>query len=57
MLQPHLAKGRKVSPEKILHFPWDHEARKTDNDAPKLSADQQRKRMEDLVAKLGDELI
>lgn len=55
VIQPHLAKGRKITPEKLLPFPWDHKAQK--NDAPKLSATEQRKRMEDLVAKLGDKLI
>lgn len=55
VIQPHLAKGRKVTPEKLLPFPWDHE--KAKKEAPKMSAAQQRKRMEELVAKLGDKLI
>ena len=55
VIQPHLAKGRKVTPEKLLPFPWDHE--KAKKEAPMMSAAQQRKRMEELVAKLGDKLI
>ena len=56
VIQPHLSKGHKITPEKLLPFPWDREkARK--QEAPKISAAQQRKRMEKLVAKLGDKLI
>lgn len=54
-IQPHLAKGRKITPEKLLPFPWDHKAQK--KEAPKMSASEQRARMEELVAKLGDDLI
>lgn len=56
VIQPHLAKGRKITPEKLLPFPWDHE-KKQKEDTPQMSAADQRKRMEELVAKLGDELI
>lgn len=54
-IQPHLAKGRKVTPERLLPFPWDHQKHK--DEAPKMTAAEQRKRMEELVAKFGDELI
>lgn len=54
-IQPHLAKNKKVTPEKLLPLPWDKK-RKQDKKAPKLTAAQQRKRMEELVKKLGDEI-
>ena len=55
VIQPHLSKGRKITPEKLLPFPWDQKTNK--QKGPKMSAEQQRKRMEELVAKLGDKLI
>lgn len=53
-IQPHLAKGKKITPEKLLPFPWDKKKKRQDKEAPKLTPAQQRKRMEDLVKKLGD---
>lgn len=58
-IQPHLKKGSKVTPEKLLPLPWDKENKhkKTKaNDKP-MTKDQQRRRMEYLVKKFGDELI
>lgn len=55
VIQPHIAKGKKVTPEKLLPLPWDNLVKK--QGAPKLSAEEQRKRMEELAAKLGDKLI
>lgn len=55
VIQPHLAKNRKITPEKLLPFPWDCKTHKPES--PKISAAEQRKRMEELVAKLGDKLI
>lgn len=55
LIQPYLTKGRKMTPEKLLPFPWDKKAQK--QDAPKMTAADQRKRMKELVEKLGDELI
>lgn len=56
VIQPHLSKGRKVTPEKLLPFPWDKQQAPKPQ-APKLTATQHRKRMEELVAKLGDKLV
>lgn len=56
VIQPHLGKRRKVTPEKLLPFPWDKESKKK-GDAPKLTKEEQRRRMEELVKKLGDDLI
>ncbi|MEZ3576868.1 MAG: hypothetical protein K1W01_05190 [Muribaculaceae bacterium] len=54
-IQPYLAKGSKLTPEKLLPFPWDPKVEK--HAAPPMSANEQRARMEQLVAKLGAELI
>lgn len=58
VIQPHLGKGHKVTPEKLLPFPWDKQKEeKTGGKTRKLTAKQQRERMKELVTKLGDELI
>lgn len=58
MLQPHVSKGRKITPEKLLRFPWDDEKPKgkAAKKQQELTPAQQRKRMEELVKKLGDSL-
>jgi len=56
-IQPHLAKNKKVTPEKLLPFPWDKKKGKRAKAKEKgLTPEQQRKRMEELVKKLGDSL-
>lgn len=55
VIQPHLGKGKKLTPEKLLPFPW--EKKKTKTDAPTLTQEEQRKRMEYLVQTLGDKMI
>lgn len=55
VIQPHLKKGSRITPEKLLPFPWDHQKQK--EEAPKMTGAEQRKRMEKLVEKLGDKLI
>lgn len=54
-IQPHLAKGKKVTPEKLLPFPWDK--KKTRKRNAKLTPQKQRERMAELVKKLGDTMI
>lgn len=57
-IQPHLGRGKKLTPEKLLPFPWEKVTRrKKGDDTPALTPEEQRKRMEELVKKLGDELI
>lgn len=57
-IQPHLGKGKKLTPEKLLPFPWEKKnSRKIGGDGPELTPDQQRRRMEKIVEKLGDELV
>mgnify|MGYP000038969804 FL=1 len=55
VIQPHLDKRHKVTPEKLLPFPWDKA--KTKKQQARITPDKQRERMADLVKKLGDELI
>lgn len=56
-IQPHLGKGKKITPEKLLPFPWEKTKQRKKGEALELTPEEQRKRMEDLVRKLGDELI
>lgn len=59
VIQPHLAKGKKITPEKLLPFPWEKTQKRgaKKGKGTELTPEQQRKRMEQLVKKLGDELI
>ena len=56
-IQPHLAKGKKITPEKLLPFPWDKKKKvAASKKAKEYTPEQQRRRMEELVKKLGDSL-
>ncbi len=58
VIQPHLAKGKKVTPEKLLPFPWDKKKTQKRGDKEQaLTLQQQRERMAELVKKLGDTMI
>lgn len=57
VIQPHLAKGKKITPEKLLPFPWEKSQKRKGKKGQDLTPDQQRKRMVELVKKLGDEMI
>ena len=54
-IQPHLSKQLKITPEKLLPFPWDKPTQR--KSAPEITAEEQRERMRRLVEKLGDELV
>lgn len=55
VIQPHLAKGKKITPEKLLPFPWDKKkTKKRSAKEQALTVQQQRERMAELVKKLGD---
>lgn len=58
-VQPHVQKGKKLTPEKLLSFPWDkpQQSGRAKKKGPELTPEQQRKRMEQLVKNLGDEMI
>lgn len=56
-IQPHLAKGKKITPEKLLPFPWNKKKKAAAaKKAKEYTPEQQRRRMEELVKKLGDSL-
>lgn len=55
-IQPHLAKGKKITAEKLLPFPWDKKPAAKDT-GKQMTREEQRRRMEKMVANLGDELI
>lgn len=56
IVQPHIKK--KMTPQQLMPMPWDKKKStpKPDN-APRLTAGQQRRRFEELVHRLGDEII
>ena len=56
-IQPHLAKGKKITPEKLLPFPWDKKKTRKRGKSQELTIEQQRARMAELVKKLGDTMI
>lgn len=56
-IQPHLSKKHKVTPEKLLPFPWDKKSPKRGAKEKQLTPEQQRERMANLVKKLGDTMI
>lgn len=52
-IQPHIK--NRVTPQKLLPMPWDKKAI-TKKETPKLTAEEKRKRFEELVHRLGDEM-
>ena len=55
IIQPHVKK--KITPRQLLSLPWDKKLQNHPrNDAPELTAEQRRRRFEDLVHRLGDEI-
>ena len=55
IIQPHVKK--KITPRQLLPLPWDKKLQNHPrNDAPELTAEQRRRRFEDLVHRLGDEI-
>lgn len=57
VIQPHIDRRHKVTPEKLLPFPWDKAKAEAKKKRKEITPEQQRRRMENLVRKLGDELI
>lgn len=56
-IQPHLAKNKRITPEKLLPFPWDKKKTRKHSESQELTVEQQRARMAELVKKLGDTMI
>lgn len=57
VIQPHLDRRHKVTPEKLLPFPWDKAQVTKKKKQRGITPEKQRERMEGLVRKLGDKLI
>lgn len=56
VIQPHVKK--KMTPRKLLPMPWDKKkSTPRRGHAPGLTAEQQRRRLEELARRLGDEVI
>ena len=56
VIQPHLDKRHKITPEKLLPFPWDKTKAAVMKKRSDIAPEQQRRRMEELVRKLGDKI-
>lgn len=52
-IQPHIKK--RITPKQLLPLPWDKIKPNDRDDAPKLTAEEQKKRFEEVVRRLGDE--
>lgn len=52
IIQPHVKK--KITPKQLLPLPWDKEHKPDVKNTPKLTAEEQRRRFEELVHQLGD---
>lgn len=54
-IQPHTKK--KITPKQLIPLPWDKKKHTADrSEAPKLTAEEQRQRFENLANRLGDEI-
>lgn len=58
-IQPHLDRRHKITPERLLPFPWEKKEKRGMRSTPgsKLTPEERRRRMESLVERLGDKLI
>lgn len=55
LIQPHVKKGNKVTPQQLLPLPWDKKQNPR-SEVPQLTAEEKRKRFEELAHRLGDEI-
>lgn len=56
VIQPHLKKGSKITPQQLIPLPWDKKKRNIRSEAPELTAEEKRKRFEEVAHRLGDEI-
>ncbi len=54
VIQPHVKK--KITPKQLLPLPWDKKKINDQSEAPKLTAEEQQKRFEEVAHRLGDEI-
>lgn len=55
VIQPHLKKGSKITAKQLLPLPWDKK-QPPRSEALQLTAEEKRKRFEELAHRLGDEI-
>ena len=54
IIQPHVKK--KITPTQLLPLPWDKKKQNHRSEAPQLTAEEKRKRFEEVAHRLGDEI-
>ena len=54
IIQPHVKK--KITPRQLLPLPWDKKKAIPRSEAPELTAEERRKRFEEVARRLGDEI-
>lgn len=54
IIQPHVK--NKITPKQLLPLPWDKEKQSIRSEVPKLTAEEKRKRFEEVVHRLGDKI-
>lgn len=55
IIQPHVKK--KITPKQLLPLPWDKKTKTDRGEASQLTAEEKKKRFEELAHRLGDEII
>ena len=56
LIQPHVKKGAKVTPQQLISLPWDKKQKRRHGKAPELTAEEKQKRFEEIAHRLGDEI-
>lgn len=56
LIQPHVKKGNKVTPQQLISLPWDKKQKRRSGKTPELTAEEKRKRFEEVAHRLGDEI-
>lgn len=51
-IQPHTKK--KLTPKQLIPLPWDRRRNRRNNNAPELTKEQRRKRVEELMQRMGE---
>ncbi len=54
-IQPHVKK--KLTPQQLLPLPWDKKKQNRKQGPTKLTAEEKRKRFEDVARRLGDKIM
>lgn len=53
-IQPHVKK--KVTPRQLIPLPWDRQTQKQSRKAPEQTPEERRRRFEEVVKRLGDQV-